>query len=542
MPPALDVRTESTTTIFPSTPLNKPITTSLSILDNNCANFTRCAAIWYFPPSSLPTTDLSTSLSYTLNSYRPWCGRLSYTLTPDITSYGPQKTRYQRIHVTYNTSKDIGIPLTVAKSPHSLSFFLPSISTRRTTQKAWSPSLEFQSSLLPKTALSLSRSSTASSPNVVIQLTYFSCGSFAVGISITHCLADAISLSRFANDWAATNRCLISSSPLPQLAPLFEPERLDACAAGNLNGVPDEQIQKKARGLPMHRYDWYTPVEGQPWPNPKPDDLDASVAKLNEGLKRGEDVEKNILSASTPIPWHQWDTQAPVSHRLLHFSKQEMLSIYEHANTTSSSAPGGGGHGRISKHDALLAHLWSLVIKSRNLPEGTTSYLDLTFGIRARLNPPLPDTVLGSPIMHVAIPFTSSSTSASSEVNLLAGKIRSHLTQFGSEEISWLLHDRAAEVAPQRLWGACLGREHVLLTTWVRSGVYDVAFVEKCEPLWVEAVMPPLDGLVEILEAPGGKKNEDGGRWIDDGVDVSIFLEAEAMETLLAQERLWGGA
>ena len=67
------------------------------------------------------------------------------------------------------------------------------------------------------------------------------------------------------------------------------------------------------------------------------------------------------------------------------------------------------------------------------------------------------------------------------------------LGKFGKEEISWILHDRASEIAPQRLWGACLGREHVLLTTWVRAGVYDVRFWDgdggKGRPLWVEAVV-----------------------------------------------------
>ncbi len=52
--------------------------------------------------------------------------------------------------------------------------------------------------------------------------------------------------------------------------------------------------------------------------------------------------------------------------------------------------------------------------------------------------------------------------------------------------------------------------------------------------------MPPLDGLVEVMEAAGKAKKKEGGSWIDDGVDVAVFLEAEAMKRLLSDEGLWG--
>jgi hypothetical protein len=87
-----------------------------------------------------------------------------------------------------------------------------------------------------------------------------------------------------------------------------------------------------------------------------------------------------------------------------------------------------------------------------------------------------------------------------------------------------------------------LGREHILLTTWVYSGVYDVDFIGGGMPRYVEAVMPSCDGLVEVMEAPGSEKRRIGGSWIDDGVDVSAFLEEKAMERLLVDKVLWGGA
>ena len=80
----------------------------------------------------------------------------------------------------------------------------------------------------------------------------------------------------------------------------------------------------------------------------------------------------------------------------------------------------------------------------------------------------------------------------------------------------------------------------MLLTTWIHSGVYDVDFGTG-RPVYVEAIMPACDGLVEVMEAPGEDRYREGGRWDGDGVDVSVYLEPGAMERLVRDETLWGG-
>jgi hypothetical protein len=162
----------------------------------------------------------------------------------------------------------------------------------------------------------------------------------------------------------------------------------------------------------------------------------------------------------------------------------------------------------------------------------------MTFGLRPRVSPPLPDSFLGSPITHAAIPYTTSSSPPS--LSELAQTIRKTLAIFTPEAVASHLHDLAFEVAPQRLWRACLGREHILLTTWVHAGVYEVDFGAGV-PSYVEALMPSCDGLVEVMEA-GDVRNVDGGRkdWISEGVDVSVYLEEKAMERLLDDRKLWG--
>lgn len=86
-----------------------------------------------------------------------------------------------------------------------------------------------------------------------------------------------------------------------------------------------------------------------------------------------------------------------------------------------------------------------------------------------------------------------------------------------------------------------MGREHVLLTTWVHSGVHEVDFVGEGggELRYVEAVMPACDGLVVVMEARGKRKDERS--WIEGGVDVTVFLESEAIGRLLDDAGLWGG-
>jgi len=298
-------------------------------------------------------------------------------------------------------------------------------------------------------------------------------------------------LSEIDSSLSHMSRCLLRSEHLPALTDIFDPQSLDSFAAGDIDAFsPDPSIITKARSLPQHRYDWHLQVQGQPWSTYTPADFGTSLT----------------LSPSTPIPWDQWDTKAAVSHRVLYLSPQEIQDIYSFA-TPSSVTPL-----KISKHDALLAHIWSRITLARQIPENTIVYLDMTFGLRPRVSPPLPDSFLGSPITHAAIPYTVSSTPAS--ISSLAQMIRKTLAIFTPEAVANHLHDVAFEVAPQRLWRACLGREHVSLTTWVHAGVYEVDFGGG-GPRYVEAVMPNCDGQVRFRAAGDGMREEGGrGDWI----------------------------
>ncbi|KAH6687028.1 transferase family protein [Verticillium dahliae] len=83
----------------------------------------------------------------------------------------------------------------------------------------------------------------------------------------------------------------------------------------------------------------------------------------------------------------------------------------------------------------------------------------------------------------------------------------------------------AWEVSPQRIWQAFLGERHVLVTSWLRIGVYEVELF-GARPAWVHSVMPRMDGCVQVMEGREG------------GMDVSVYLEAQAMDRLLADREL----
>ena len=498
----LDIHVTSSFQVFPESRSQDTIITPLSIVDSTVSYFARCAGIWFYNPPADPRTTLSVSeleasLSKTLNSYRPWCGRLSYASGKGNADH---TSRYRRVHVTYNNTRDLGVTLVSATSPRKLSDFVPSPDERKKKGSSWDLAQLPSGELLPITSMALSSKRAADdAPNMIIQVTKFACGSTAVGIAITHGLSDAQSMCTFAKDWASVNRALHSSSSMPTLSPVFNPQLLDGAAAGNIDvETPDSALVEAARKLPQHRFDWYKEVPGQPMPVHTPDDLNPLA----------------VLSPSEPIPWWDWDVTLSEAGRVIHFTPAQIRYIFDQANQDPTS--------KISKHDSLLAHMWSRINEARNLPTSTTTYLDLTIGLRPRLS--LPSNFLGSPIMIAAVPWTLSSSNPS--LSALASSIRSILQKFTPSSIGAILHDAAFEVSPQRLWRAFLGPKHILQTTWVQSGFQDINFIGEGGPE-LRYVQPEMggDGLLLVMEALGSEK----GHWTANGVDVHVFLEKETM-------------
>jgi hypothetical protein len=225
------------------------------------------------------------------------------------------------------------------------------------------------------------------------------------------------------------------------------------------------------------------------------------------------------LTPSTSAPWTTWDLSRPVCYTQIYFSGDQLADFKRKALAE------GEARRDISRLDALLAHLWISINRARNLTNSPdTVFIDLSIGARTRVSPPLPDTFLGSPLFltHVA---ASGKTLCAASLGTIASQIRETVTLFTPEKIGAMLHDAAYEISPQRLWQAFLGSRHVLVTSWLRLKVYEVDFVgDGSRPRYVHAVLPKLDGEVQVMES-----GVDGN-----GMDVALYLEEEVMERFLA--------
>lgn len=332
----------------------------------------------------------------------------------------------------------------------------------------------------------------------------------------------------FVKRWAAKTRALargpvqgdqnIVNEALAK--PIFDPGLLDRHTAGDLTlPSPDPETVALARALPMHRYDWWdTDAPGCPsWAK-------ADAAGTKSPNAAAQDLAQHHLSPSTPPPWLTWDLAAAVDHVQMRFSAEQVQQLKETAQTD-------GGAVLLSRLDALLAHLWLLINRARQLQESPAQvFLNISLGVRTRVVPPLPSHFVGSPLVIGHVASTGQTLHArTTTLGGVAVSIRQMMGRFTPEAVAAHLHDAAYEASPQRLWQGFLGARHTLVTAWTRAGVYEVDFVGDGKgPRYAQARMPRMDGLLQVMDV-----GETGG------FDVSLCLEREAMRRLLTDEKLW---
>ncbi|KAI0008312.1 transferase family protein [Xylariaceae sp. FL0662B] len=524
-------RVRSIRRVFPTTASKQPKSTRLSIVDASVARFAPCGAIWLYNSSETinghdPTLlkRLEKALKETLNDYPHYAGQLQWA-TKELVE-GDANPRYVgRPVAVYGTAEDPGLELVIAEDSRELSAVVPSRDERSTTKKLWNATDFPQNDLLPKTKLAFTNLADFKGlPGVAVQLTCFKCGGFAVSMLLTHCLSDALCLLQFIHAWAARSSVLFDASSaalgsgsdtIPR--PLFDPSQLDRHArltSGKLE--PDADMVRKARALPMHRFDWWaTDAPGYPaWAD----------ASSNATKRPADELARLQLSPSTIPPWPTWDTAAPVEHVQIRFGASEVARMKKAAEETLPDSLTGQP---VSRLDAVLAHTWILINRARQLAQTQGEvYMDMALGLRGRVEPPLPDTFVGSPILLAYVAKTGAEACAAT-IGAVAGTIRQVMARFTPDAVAAYLHDAACEVSPQRLWQAFLGRRHTLVTSWVRARAYEVGFCggRGAAARYVQGVMPRVDGLVQVMDVEGG-------------FDVSLCLEREAMRRLVRDPML----
>ncbi|KAE8143644.1 hypothetical protein BDV38DRAFT_276728 [Aspergillus pseudotamarii] len=531
--------------LFPSTKTSSEKTVPLSLLDATTVSFSPTSAVWLFERpivgNKVDVVDhLRHTLQIALDAYPQWCGHVKAITSLDSTTaeshFPPHARRFGRAYVHYGTPQDPGVEFVRATSSLTLDDLCP-LSRPALWDRQSSPLGELVSSTSLVNALRPVPviESGLLPPGLSIQVTELACGGYTLGIKSTHPLADITALVQFLKDWAWVSREVLCNCASPavssQTTTVFEPGRLDLLAGGDINAdEPDSTLVRQAANLPLHRFDWWAQCPERPKP---------AIPDVFHG--------QDLPPAGKPMPWVEWDTSAPVSHYVVHFTREQVECILKEAvrGSTSSSF-------RISQHDAVLAHVWASITRARNLQNDPNPvHCDLTYGVRPALK--LGDGFIGSPIIIVNADMkgtdmptaTSETTGNASKLHCVARRIRETINAVQSPEALGVhLHSVAYEKSPQRIWQAFLGKRHILVTTWARAGVYDIDFGLHNGSTGIrfsQSVMPNLDGIVMIQEAP--PSNSRNGTipksWTENGVDVSIHIRAEDMDRLVQDPLLF---
>jgi hypothetical protein len=517
--------------ILPQKPRGLESVIPLSLLDATTANFGLTSAIWLLerPAISLASTTLHNHLRAafrkTLNAYPQWCGFLKSILGVDgddlpqeTSSFPPHAKRYGRVYVHYGSAEDPGVEFFQTTSVATADGLYSSDSAERRpiwNRQGCSARL---AQFVPPTILvnplqpNEKNKDGLYKPIMAVQCTQLACGGLVLAAKIAHPLADITALSRFVRDWADVSRAMLVEAPLPVPSPVFEPLRLDNCAAGNISADDaDPEILEVALALPLHRYDWWARPAQPPSPFPS-----------------------HLPMAGKPLPWAEWDTKAAVDQYTVHFSQKQIDYLWRVAMEVDS---GGSSRLEISKHDALLAHIWSCVVRARGLQEDAGPvHCDLVLGTRPAFQ--LGNSFIGSPTMMLNIEMTASHVASGAALGAIAHQIRETIaTVNNAQQLGAHLHSVAYEKSPQRIWQGFLGQRHIMVTSWARAGIYDIDFGLGSRIRYADGVVPCMDGCILVVDGPptdsGNCSNTAKKIWYDDGVDVTLQLRSEDMAQLL---------
>ncbi|KAK1585859.1 transferase [Colletotrichum navitas] len=535
--PPVEIKVTKTERVFPQTPPRHEQAIPLSLLDATLTNFAHTNAVWLFEPPAgkeVPDVDehLRQALGTVLSSYPQWAGQLkSIAVLDDALVQSEAKDfpvharRFGRVYAHFGTAADVGVEFITATSSTTTNSLYRT--ERPEAQPLWDrkddsfdvfvPPSDIAHALFPNepdTETGLRK------PVMAIQCTTLSDGGLVLAVKTAHPLADITSLVRFVKDWASVSRAVVEGSTSLVLNPVFEPARLDNLAAGDINAKePDSATIRRAHSLPFHRYDWW-----------------AAPGKTPTVFL---DTAKPVPLAGKPIPWDEWDLNAPISNYTVHLSKDQVDFLWKQAaNGAEAHSP------RISKHDAVLAHIWSCIMRARQLGTGKDDgpvHCDLALGVRSAFK--LGEDFMGSPIvmMNVELPYSEvscvESGNATGSMAHIARKIRGTISRLNNpSNLADHLHSVAYEKSPQRIWQGFLGRRHIVVTTWARAGMYDVDFGLGSRIRFADSVVPNLDSSIVIKEAPPSPGEFLSGTqpsWTDSGVDISVHIDTDAMARFL---------
>lgn len=467
---------------------------------------------------------LQRSLSAVLSSYPQLAGRLRLTQPGD--EGRPYTKRYKRTWMSYGQESDPGVRFTVVDDKRSLAEVLPAQLAGH--EGIYQLETVYDLSLGPELSKPIDapgRGDGGNGATAGVKITRFADGGAALCFASSHALFDAGALGTFLHDWTKVHADLASGKNPSLPSRPFDTHALDALAAGDLDAdAADPALVQTEAALDVFRYDsWARDPTGKDNP---PAALDAALAPPAEvdaldtaaGRPRG-----------TPPPWHTASAAKALTYGL-EFSSDDVRRIHK--------ATLAGSDSFVSPQDAFAAHLFRLIARARQHSPDTQLDFEVACDDRRRFDPPLPDTAPGCFNVCLGFNVRAGDVLAPSGAVVAAQRVRAAIEGVTSARLAAWLHRRAHDLDPTREWIVFPGNTTVCSTNWARSALYDADFGAG-RPCYVHNLVHGFGGYL-VIARKAVPRGEQGSKWFEPGVFVSLWLEEEAMARLIADPELRG--
>ncbi|MQL92901.1 hypothetical protein Taro_025534 [Colocasia esculenta] len=193
---------------------------------------------------------------------------------------------------------------------------------------------------------------------VQVQLTRFACGSLVMGFTTHHMVADGHATSNFMVAWGKATRGLpMDPLPLHGRSEFFVPRN-------------PPKVEFEHRGVEFQMEKPLLPIG----------------AKVGEG-----EEDKGVVALE--------DVEDVIVHRA-HFSVDFLTKLKATVATGNIGGKASGSTGRPhSTFQCLLAHLWRVTTRARELEPQETTQVRIAVNGRSRLRPPVPEQFFGNLVL-----------------------------------------------------------------------------------------------------------------------------------------------
>lgn len=352
---------------------------------------------------------------------------------------------------------------------------------------------------------SLFPSGASETSGIRVQITYFKCGGFSMGIDFDHALADAHAVGLFLQYWSTAFDQ--SSHPehhqslvhLPKI--IFDPRFLDdRLQEVDENYQLDAALLSKAQNLPTRRPDFREPIhEG-----PSASEYFSSVA-----------VKKPSI-ASNPLVTY-----------MMHITATDYEEITRSIQSEACA--------QVTDQAALTSFLWAAISRARISLKQPPIELHFPLSLRWQLG--LPYGLLGCPVIAVMMYGGRNGRECYTNAANLAAEITATASKYDEESMLAVIHDASFWNSPSKTFLPKTGSEFIQITSVVQFGSSKVSFGRN-KPIFF-APLIPVDNLGVVVEAlptthEGNSRSASGNKWFKNGLNVFLSLRQDiwtAMES-----------